>query len=146
MPLQINPAKFVIELTNIDFARDKAAAKERLGLIHSSRATASSLLSEIKRIGRTGGDGRLPYEERSSSNHSFIKSYRDIVTYGIRIAMYTGKLSSPAPKLWSNGTPGLAIMMGTVWLSLKVDQSSIILSTNAIMCGTIHRPKFFHNW
>jgi len=111
MPPQINPAEFVIELTNVDFARDKAAAKERLGLIHSSWAnspTASALLSEIELISRTGGDGRLPYEESATNkfqipitllHRSFIKSYRDIVAYGIRIAMYTGKLSSPAPKL-----------------------------------------------
>ncbi|KAK7755365.1 hypothetical protein SLS62_002592 [Diatrype stigma] len=49
-------------------------------------------------------------------HRSFIKSYRDVVAYGIRIAMYTG----------------LAIMMGTVWLRLSTDQASIIPFTNAI--------------
>ena len=52
-------------------------------------------------------------------HRSFIKSYRDIVAYGIRIAMYLG----------------LAIMMGTVWLRLSPTQSNIQAFTNAIFFG-----------
>lgn len=50
-------------------------------------------------------------------HRAFIKSYRDVVAYGIRIAMYMG----------------LAIMMGTVWLRLKTDQSEIQPFINAIV-------------
>lgn len=72
-------------------------------------------------------------------HRSFIKSYRDVVAYGIRIAMYTG----------------LAIMMGTVWLRLSTDQSSIIPFTNAIVSlayldtyigGTALVCFFFSDW
>jgi len=52
-------------------------------------------------------------------HRSFIKSHRDIVAYGIRIAMYLG----------------LAIMMGTVWLRLSPTQSNIQAFTNAIFFG-----------
>jgi len=53
-------------------------------------------------------------------HRSFIKSYRDVVAYGIRIAMYTG----------------LAIMMGTVWLRLDTNQTSIQPLINAIFFGS----------
>jgi len=53
-------------------------------------------------------------------HRSFVKSYRDVVAYGIRLAMYTG----------------LAIMMGTVWLRLSTEQSSIYPLTNAIFFGS----------
>ena len=42
-------------------------------------------------------------------HRSFIKSYRDIIAYGIRIAMYMG----------------LAVMMGTVWLRLNPNAEPI---------------------
>lgn len=47
----------------------------------------------------------------------FIKSYRDIVAYWIRFAMYIG----------------LAIMMGTVWLRLHTDQRDIQAYINALV-------------
>lgn len=50
-------------------------------------------------------------------HRAFIKSYRDIVTYWIRLAMYMG----------------LAMMMGTVWLRLETDQQSIQPFVNAIV-------------
>jgi ABC-type multidrug transport system permease subunit len=52
-------------------------------------------------------------------HRSFIKSYRDIIAYGIRIAMYMG----------------LAVMMGTVWLRLSPNQSNIQSFINAIFFG-----------
>ncbi|PHH69070.1 hypothetical protein CDD82_98 [Ophiocordyceps australis] len=53
-------------------------------------------------------------------HRSFVKSYRDIVAYGIRLAMYTG----------------LAVMMGTVWLRLDPTQASIQPLVNAIFFGS----------
>lgn len=50
-------------------------------------------------------------------HRSFIKSNRDVVAYGIRIAMYLG----------------LAIMMGTVWLRLHESQEYIQPFINAIV-------------
>lgn len=53
-------------------------------------------------------------------HRSFIKSNRDVVAYGIRIAMYLG----------------LAIMMGTVWLRLQESQEYIQPFINAIVSWT----------
>lgn len=53
-------------------------------------------------------------------HRSFIKSYRDAVAYGIRIAMYVG----------------LSIMMGTVWVRLSPTQESIQPFINAIFFGS----------
>lgn len=53
-------------------------------------------------------------------HRSFIKSNRDVVAYGIRIAMYLG----------------LAIMMGTVWLRLHESQEYIQPFINAIVSLT----------
>ena len=73
-------------------------------------------------------------------HRSFIKSYRDVVAYGIRFAMYFGKQprggGSFALECWvPTANPcvtGLAVMMGTVWLRLSAEQASIIPFTNAI--------------
>ncbi|RAO65046.1 uncharacterized protein BHQ10_001058 [Talaromyces amestolkiae] len=53
-------------------------------------------------------------------HRSFIKSNRDVIAYGIRIAMYLG----------------LAIMMGTVWLRLHESQEYIQPFINAIFFGS----------
>ncbi|OKL62717.1 hypothetical protein UA08_01367 [Talaromyces atroroseus] len=53
-------------------------------------------------------------------HRSLIKSNRDVVAYGIRIAMYLG----------------LAIMMGTVWLRLDTSQEDIQPFINAIFFGS----------
>jgi hypothetical protein len=132
MPLYTNPAEFVIDLVNTDFAPDTATATQRLTHLHTSwfsSPTATTLLNNLH--SSTTNPSTLPL----SSNHaatanpltipltlihrSFIKSYRDVVAYGIRIAMYIG----------------LAIMMGTVWLRLSPTQSNIQAFTNAIFFG-----------
>lgn len=53
-------------------------------------------------------------------HRSFIKSNRDVIAYGVRIAMYLG----------------LAIMMGTVWLRLHESQEYIQPFINAIVSST----------
>ena len=53
-------------------------------------------------------------------HRNYIKSYRDIIAYGIRIAMYLG----------------LAIMMGTVWVRLAPHQRNIEYFSNSIFFGT----------
>lgn len=52
-------------------------------------------------------------------HRSWIKSYRDVIAYGIRIAMYLG----------------LAILMGTVFLRFKTEQQYIQPYINAIFFG-----------
>src|SRR5450432_4407955 len=122
MPIHMNPAEFVLDLMNIDFAIDQERAKERLEYIQMHWNTARQAKSARKKIvaanrGLNVGDIDNGGASRASLfgiilvllHRSWIKSYRDIVTYGVRIVMYTG----------------LAIMMGTVWLRLGSDQSNI---------------------
>jgi hypothetical protein len=58
---------------------------------------------------------------------SIIKSYRDVLAYGVRYAMYIG----------------LAVMMGTVWFRLKTHQEYIQSFINAIV-RNISPPHCLH--
>jgi len=113
---------------NTDFASHQEAASNRLQEIQQAWAespeamelsayvdaamTKTDALSDTKPSKRN-----FPIILMTLVHRSFIKSYRDVVAYGIRVAMYTG----------------LAIMMGTVWLRLKTDQNAIESVTNAIV-------------
>jgi ABC-type multidrug transport system ATPase subunit len=139
VPLHINPAEFLLEAVNVDFARDRDLAGRRLDELHRgwNSSDRAKQLSERRRqiedqasASATAGDDLVisSQEKRPSFpsiiltllHRSFIKSYRDVVAYGIRIAMYTG----------------LAIMMGTVWVRLTPDQASIQPFINAIFFGS----------
>lgn len=104
MPAQTNPAEFILELTNVDFARDKATAMEHIDKIqqawirHKEFNAACSLLSEEKGL-QPPKVNKQSYASRALIpavllHRLAIKSFRDIVTYGIRIIMYTGKPAS----------------------------------------------------
>lgn len=149
VPHHINPAEFLLELVNIDFASDKAAARAELAKMQTAWSgswRAEQLRTDIAALdvgtagNRPGGDRSMKAIEENHKNHlrekpgpvsvvltllhrSFIKSYRDVVVYGIRLAMYLG----------------LAIMMGTVWVRLPAEQKSIIPLINAIV-------SFFPLW
>jgi hypothetical protein len=132
MPMYHNPAEFIIDLVNTDFVRNKEQADQSLEKIHnfwSKSENATAVAHEIE--GETAGSNLSSIEDgRSQSanrftipftliHRSFIKSYRDVTAYGIRLAMYMG----------------LAIMMGTVWLRLGTGQENIVAFTNAIFFG-----------
>jgi hypothetical protein len=126
MPLYTNPAEYVIQLVNTDFSRDQAKSTQQLAHLHNAWLTASTAPTHPT---PSTTPALLPTHTNDSANpllipltlihRSFIKSYRDVVAYGIRIAMYMG----------------LAIMMGTVWLRLSPTQSNIQAFTNAIFFG-----------
>jgi ABC-type multidrug transport system permease subunit len=137
MPLYTNPAEFVIDLINTDFSQDSNIAQQRLTHLHTSWTTspAAAKLTTNLHSAAANPSNSLPASSSSPStsgthanplttpltliHRSFIKSHRDVVAYGIRIAMYLG----------------LAIMMGTVWLRLAPTQSNIQAFTNAIFFG-----------
>ncbi|KAK1674484.1 P-loop containing nucleoside triphosphate hydrolase protein [Colletotrichum godetiae] len=131
IPLQVNPAEHVLEMVNTDFVKDKREAAQRLEAMHGAweeSRPAKELrlaISDAEKHSNSLEDDQaekkpgLPSLALTLLHRSFIKSYRDVVAYGIRFAMYTG----------------LAIMMGTVWLRLSTDQESIIPLTNAIFFG-----------
>jgi ABC-type multidrug transport system ATPase subunit len=129
VPLHTNPAEFLLDLVNIDFAKDKTVAQNQLDFIHESWSNSQHSLRLSKTVSGTettpsthswhGKDVSKPgliSLTMTLLHRSFIKSYRDIVAYQLRIAMYTA----------------LAIMMGTVWLRLPYTQDSIQTFINAI--------------
>ena len=134
IPLYMNPAEFIIDFVNTDFARDRNEIDQQLNMVHSSwhksrlaDITVTELTDEIARS-CLGSDLDADMNESRASalsitsalvHRSLIKSYRDIIAYGIRIAMYMG----------------LAIMMGTIWLRLSPEQSNIQSFINAIFFG-----------
>ncbi|MCJ1404373.1 hypothetical protein MMC11_007598 [Xylographa trunciseda] len=152
LPLHFNPAEFLLDLVNVDFAGDKAFAANRLSQIHSawnnyiqtsaSRSQRTAVHGVQETIWHSNRNGQLsPSLEKSKNkalevngntgptqylipltllHRNFIKSYRDVVAYGVRLAMYTG----------------LAIMMGTVWLRLSTTQEAIQPFINAIFFGS----------
>lgn len=131
MPRQINPAEFLLDMMNIDFANHQGEAEARLYELQKrwiSSTTAQKLSTQIE---STLKDVELlPIAKPPKTNflivlttlvhRAFMKSYRDMVAYGIRIVMYTG----------------LAVMMGTVWLRLDTEQADIQPFINAIFFGS----------
>jgi hypothetical protein len=103
MPHQMNPAEFVLELMNVDFATHQDRAQERLELMQRGWQTSTQakyVATEIATVNQTMGEISLENGKSSRENffavvlallhRSFIKSYRDVVVYGVRVAMYTG--------------------------------------------------------
>ena len=133
MPVQINPAEYLLDLVNVDFSRDQNAARGELDKIHTAwprSNNATMLRGQIEGARGRDAEKALHHTSVPRSNHllipltlvhrSFIKSYRDVIAYGVRIAMYTC----------------LAIMMGTVWLRLSTKQEDIQPFINAIFFGS----------
>ncbi|KAI9781012.1 MAG: hypothetical protein M1816_002609 [Peltula sp. TS41687] len=131
LPLHMNPAEFILDLVNVGFARDRDAADRRLSELQdawaASRQGAGKTHEKIRGVSAVTEVSTAKLSRRSKLlipftliQRSFIKSYRDVVVYGIRIAMYMG----------------LAIMMGTIWLRLSTTQENIQPFINAIFFGS----------
>lgn len=131
IPVNTNPAEFLLELTNTDFQKqsqsDHIILEEITGFWTAS-SEAKQVSAKTSRESEGLDISRLQTSQSRGSffpvvlallHRSFIKSYRDVVAYGIRFAMYMG----------------LAIMMGTVWLRLPIIQSSIQPFINALFFG-----------
>ena len=130
VPPHTNPAEHLLDITNNDFAIDREQGGRELEKIHATwqqrEHTVSFTSIEEKDqhvLAILDDQSRRPNMFTIVSallSRMFIKSYRDVVAYGIRIAMYMG----------------LAIMMGTVWLRLPTTQDSIQPFINAIFFGS----------
>jgi ABC-2 type transporter len=136
MPAEINPAEFYLDLINTDLAKEGDEVWDRIkhitgrwGQDERSRA----LEDEIERNVFSGKSetvtdlSKFKVEMPSPwvvplvlLHRSWIKAYRDIVVYGIRVIMYLG----------------LAVLMGTVFLRLKTSQEYIQPFINAIFFGS----------
>lgn len=111
MPLYTNPAEFLLDLTSSDFAHNGSIAQSRVEKLHSDwegSPELSSLKTAIADAAKEdNGSGSLPESKSRASflnivfallHRSFIKSYRDVVAYGIRFAMYLGQFLQPIRK------------------------------------------------
>lgn len=138
MPLEINPAEYLLDLINTDFVREGDDSTLRMEHIHTSWASSRQSLEikseidrEVSQASASGKHGPIVPSAGDTKqgpfvvplvllHRSWIKSYRDVVAYGIRIFMYLG----------------LAILMGTVFLRLNTSQSNIQPFINAIFFGS----------
>jgi ABC-type multidrug transport system ATPase subunit len=133
MPLQINPAEFILDLTNVDFDSNVQAFQDRIAQIQDSWGSSlAATLAEKSRGGLSSREvsftdiDKEVFGRRKIAtiwillHRSWIRSRRDAVVYGVRFAMYLG----------------LVIMMGTVWLRLPPIQSSIQPYLNCILFGS----------
>ncbi|KAF7719993.1 ABC-2 type transporter [Penicillium ucsense] len=135
IPTHTNPAEYLLDIVSSDFGGAKEEARDRVHRIQnewSSSAEAQGISRQV--VARSQGsekhDSVLTPEDMARPNavritqallhRLWIKSYRDVVAYGIRIVMYLG----------------LAIMMGTVWLRLHPSQDYIQPFMNAIFFGS----------
>jgi ABC-type multidrug transport system ATPase subunit len=133
IPIRVSPAEFVLDILNTDFAKDSEQVQQRLASIHEFWSSSPEKTCLLDRIAQqenseksdsstsltTTTPRQTPLAPLILLHRNFIKSHRDLLAYGTRVAMYFG----------------LAIMMGTVWLRLPYHQSSIQPWTNAIFFG-----------
>ncbi|OJJ85347.1 putative ABC transporter [Aspergillus glaucus CBS 516.65] len=128
LDMYTNPAEFLLDLVSSDFAGSSNTDENRVEKIQDAwlRKTELSSIESFqpsekgKSIVNAGDRPGIAWITLSLLHRAFIKSYRDVVAYGIRIVMYLG----------------LAIMMGTVWLRLDTSQEHIQPFTNAIFFGS----------
>lgn len=137
MPVETNPAEFYLDLINTDlvkegediFARvadittkwnESTANAEVEGAISRARdvATNSDKVPDLSSFKpQKPNPVTIPFV---LLQRSWVKAYRDIVVYGMRVIMYLG----------------LAILMGTVFLRLNNHQQDIQPYINAIFFGS----------
>jgi len=124
IPSGTNPAEYLLDLVNDDFdgadsvsaVQDAWASGNHMPALEQPTTSNEQVIQEVKKSSAIDNIMVLiPLLRRS-----IMKSYRDVLAYGVRYAMYIG----------------LAIMMGTVWLRLKTDQEYIQSFTNAIFFGS----------
>jgi ABC-type multidrug transport system permease subunit len=134
MPPEVNPAEFYLDLINTDLVRDgddtagriqniteawtaseeSAAVKQEISFVMSSVNDTTKQVPQLSDIKvEKPKPWTIPWV---LLRRAWIKSYRDIVAYGIRIVMYLG----------------LAILMGTVFLRFSTTQEHIQPFINAI--------------
>jgi hypothetical protein len=99
MPLQTNPAEWILELVDTDFAADKPSAMARLANITAAWKQRQGDGRDIV----TTEKGHLELDSTPARtsflqpwyilHRNFIKSYRDLVAYWVRVVMYLGEPS-----------------------------------------------------
>ena len=95
-----NPAEFILDLVSSDFAgpgntdQNRAVKIQNAWTQAAEAAALKELSSSVKETGGRVTDSHsrpgIGWVTLSLLHRSFIKSYRDVVAYGIRIVMYLG--------------------------------------------------------
>ncbi|CRK21389.1 hypothetical protein BN1723_012378 [Verticillium longisporum] len=127
IPAMTNPAEFFLDLINIDLDKNGEVLKrtEHISDTWLEGEKRRALTEEIQKSSTMSkldvSSIKLPRPRPymiplTLLQRAWIKAYRDVVAYGIRIVMYLG----------------LAIMMGTVWLQLGDSQEYIQPYINAM--------------
>ncbi|KAJ4862639.1 ABC transporter domain-containing protein [Trichoderma breve] len=114
IPAETNPAEYFLDLINTDLDKDGEIRRRTHHICQSWAASENqkSLELVVQKSQEAASKDILHY----SVERSWIKSYRDIMAYGIRIVMYLG----------------LAILMGTVFLQFNEEQKYVQPYINAI--------------
>ncbi|PVH81201.1 putative ATP-binding cassette transporter [Cadophora sp. DSE1049] len=138
MPLETNPAEYLLDLINTEIVRTGDDVLARIKHIHEAwenSSEAAAIKNDIETViacsrepAMAGPDiVKMKFARQNAImvplvllHRAWIKSYRDFVAYGIRVVMYLG----------------LAILMGTVFLRLKTNQTDIQPFINAIFFGS----------
>eukprot|EP00271_Cylindrocystis_brebissonii_P022079 TRINITY_DN828_c0_g1_i1.p1 TRINITY_DN828_c0_g1~~TRINITY_DN828_c0_g1_i1.p1 ORF type:complete len:598 (-),score=96.49 TRINITY_DN828_c0_g1_i1:859-2652(-) len=119
IPSYYNPADFLLEVTNTDFSQETETLDSLVAFWQTSpEAKAFSVTNSSSQVVPTALPYRpnVLYQSLYLLHRNAIKSSRDVVVYGVRLAMYIG----------------LALMMGTVWLRLDSAQDKIQAYINAM--------------
>ncbi len=95
MPLYTNPSEFLVDLINTDFANSRGRTDFQLDKIHSAylKTPKSTMISaDVEQRVTALFRSNLAKNNKllvplTLIHRSFIKSYRDVVAYGIRIVM-----------------------------------------------------------
>lgn len=105
IPANTNPAEFLLDIVSSDFDNSKEAAGDRVKGIQNAWAESNEAHAITRRVSeQVGAAEKVANNELSGDmaragvisvtaallHRSFIKSYRDVIAYGIRIAMYLG--------------------------------------------------------
>lgn len=130
IPPETNAAEFFLDLINTDLDKDGEIRRRTDDICaswtssehqnHLQQFTEKLGGNSTQDLSRYKVDGPSPWMVPVVLLHrSWIKSYRDVIAYGIRVAMYLG----------------LAILMGTVFLRFNSDQKYVQPYINAIFFG-----------
>jgi hypothetical protein len=98
LDMYTNPAEFLLDLVSSDFAGRSNTDENRVKKVQDAwlrKAESSSIESfqpfeKGKPIKNAGDRPGIAWVTLSLLQRAFIKSYRDVVAYGIRIVMYLG--------------------------------------------------------
>ncbi|KAJ3547949.1 hypothetical protein NM208_g1246 [Fusarium decemcellulare] len=131
IPPATNPAEYFLDLVNIDLDKNGEVRERTRHIIEAWKNSQerNALDGEIEKAATASSETDLaklklprpsPWMVPLTLLHrSWIKAYRDVVAYEIRVIMYLG----------------LAVLMGTVFLRLKTSQEYIQPFINAIFFG-----------